>query len=48
MLRTGRCSVDSAKERSLLRVTIVKFPGLGHGLQPPDLAGTSQGKNIYY
>ncbi|XP_048267375.1 broad-complex core protein isoforms 1/2/3/4/5 isoform X3 [Bombus affinis] len=21
----------------------VKFPGLGHGLQPPDLAGTSQG-----
>ncbi|KAJ8675317.1 hypothetical protein QAD02_011103 [Eretmocerus hayati] len=26
----------------------VKFPGLGHGLQTSDLAGTSQGKNKLY
>ncbi|XP_017766543.1 PREDICTED: broad-complex core protein isoforms 1/2/3/4/5-like [Eufriesea mexicana] len=24
----------------------VKFPGLGHGLQPPDLAGTSQDREV--
>lgn len=37
-------TVTQAKDRVSLCIIAVKFPGLGHGLQTPDLAGTSQGK----